>query len=370
MKHWVLALTLLTSTVYAAKPAVTSAPFGKLQDGTPITLYSLVSGSGVEVRAMTYGGIITSIKAPDRNGDVADIVLGHDALAGYFDNSPHFGAIIGRYANRIANAQFVLQGKTYHLAANDGPNSLHGGVKGFDRHIWQATPFERADAVGVTFKTISADGEEGFPGKLELAVTYTLNTHNELKIEYAATTDRTTVVNFTQHSYFNLAGEDAGSILDHEVTINASQYTPVDATLIPTGKLAEVTGTPFDFREPRRLGERIALKDPQLDLGKGYDHNFVLKHRGDEIIMAARVREPGSGRLLEVWTTEPGMQFYTGNMLNGSVGKHGRAYRSRAGLCLETQHWPDSPNHPSFPSTTLRPGERFRSTTIYRFGTF
>jgi aldose 1-epimerase len=321
----------------------------------------------MEVRAMTYGGIITSILAPDRNGAMADVVLGFDSLEPYLPRHPYFGAIVGRYGNRIGNAQFTLDGRTYKLAANNGPNHLHGGVRGFDKYVWEAAPL--ADATGVAFSRTSADGEEGYPGSLKVRVTYRLSDANALEIAYEATTDKATPVNLTQHTYFNLAGHDAGDILGHEVTINADRFTPVDATLIPTGELANVAGTPFDFRKPAKVGARIDEPHPQLKMGRGYDHNFVLTRKGVGLEEAARVVDRKSGRTLGVTTTEPGVQFYTGNFLDGrQKGKGGAIYRHRNGLCLETQHFPDTPNRPNFPSAILKPGETYRSRTVFAFG--
>lgn len=355
----------------ATPPAarVTRAPFGTLPDGTPVAVFTLTNGTGTEVRAITYGGIIVSIRVPDRDGRLGDIVLGYDTLDGYVAKSPYFGCITGRYANRIARARFTLDGRTYQLAANDGPNHLHGGVRGFDKVVWRGEPFEGPDGVGVVFSRTSPDGEEGYPGTLEVRVTYTLTETNVLRVDYAATTDKPTPVNLTQHSYFNLAGEGSGDILGHVLTIDADRYTPVDDTLIPTGELAPVEGTPFDFRTPTPIGARIASDHEQIRRGRGYDHNYVLRRAGDGSARAARVVEPTTGRTLEVWTTEPGLQFYSGNFLDGSIrGKHGHVYGHRSGFCLETQHFPDSPNRPHFPSTILRPGERYRSTTAFRFG--
>jgi aldose 1-epimerase len=321
----------------------------------------------MEVRAITYGGIITSLKAPDRTGAVADIVLGFDTLDGYLKGHPFFGAIIGRYGNRIGQARFTVDGQTYKLAANNGPNHLHGGPKGFDKVLWSAQPVSWKNAV--TFSRTSPDGEEGYPGALSVQVTYQLTDKNELIVEYQATTDKATPVNLTQHSYFNLAGDGSGDILGHEMTIHADRYTPVDGTLIPTGELAPVDGTPFDFRQPTAIGARINDAHPQLENGQGYDHNWVVRRAGDGLQLAARVFEPKSGRTLEVATTEPGIQFYAGNFLDGSLaGKGGHVYRHRTGFCLETQHYPDSPNRPAFPSTILKPGETYRSTTVFTFG--
>lgn len=350
------------------KAAVSRADFGKLPDGAAVELFTLTNASGMTVSASNYGGIITSIKVPDLNGKLDDVTLGYDSLEGYLNDSPYFGAIVGRYANRIGNARFVLDGNTYKLAKNDGPNTLHGGLKGFDKAVWQAEPFEREGEAGVVFTRTSPDGEEAFPGTLAVKVTYTLTDKNELAFDFNATTDKPTVLNLTQHAYFNLGGDGSGDVLDHELTINADRYTPVDKTLIPLGELASVAGTPFDFRTSTPIGARIDADDPQLKLGLGYDHNYVLNRSGNELVLAARVVEPKTGRVMEVHTTEPGMQFYTANHLDGSViGKSGHAYGKRNAFCLETQHFPDSPNKPSFPSTTLRPGETYQSRTVYAF---
>ena len=352
----------------AAEPGVSRAPFGTTADGTPVEIFTLTNRAGVEIRAITYGGIITSIRVPDRDGRFADVALGFDRLEPYLPRHPYFGALIGRYGNRIGNARFELNGQTYQLAANNGPNHLHGGVRGFDKHVWTAEPLG-GGAVGVAFTRTSPDGEEGYPGTLRARVSYTLTDANELDIEYQATTDKPTPVNLTQHTYFNLAGHAAGDILGHVVTIHADRFTPVDSTLIPTGELAPVGGTPFDFRKPAAIGARIGDAHPQLQHAGGYDHNFVLDRRGTGLQPAARVLEPASGRTVEVRTTEPGLQFYSGNFLDGSqTGKSGAVYRHRNGLCLETQHFPDSPNKPQFPGTILKPGDTYRSRTVFTFG--
>ena len=348
-------------------PPVKREPFGQMPDGAAVEIFTLRNAAGVEVRAISYGGIITSLRVPDRSGTFDDIVLGFDRLDGYLKDPPFFGAIIGRYGNRIAKGQFTLDGATYELATNNGPNHLHGGNKGFDKVLWTAAPVEGKNAV--TFTRTSPDGEEGYPGNLQVQVTYTLTDQNELIVDYRATTDKATVVNLTQHSYFNLAGQASGDILGHELMLNADRYTPVDGTLIPTGELAPVEGTPFDFRTPTAIGARIGDADPQLKNGQGYDHNWVLNRSGDGLQLAARVVEPKTGRTLEVRTSEPGIQFYSGNFLDGTLtGKQGATYNHRTGFCLETQHFPDSPNHPNFPSTTLRPGEEYRTTTVFTFG--
>jgi aldose 1-epimerase len=357
------------STPSGARLTVT--PFGALATGEQVHLYTIKNARGLEMRVMDYGGIIVSIKTPDRSGTFADIVLGFDDVQGYVRSSPYFGAITGRYANRIAKGRFQLDGTTYTLAVNNGPNALHGGIKGFDKVIWRVQP--RADSSGMhlVLRYTSRDGEEGYPGTLDVTVTYTLTDADELIVDYEATTDKPTIVNLTQHSYFNLHGEGSGTILDHVLTLDADRYTPIDSTSIPTGALPSVAGTPFDFRTPMPIGARIDQPDPQLKNGHGYDHNFVLNRAAGAtgLVHAARVVDPTSGRTLDVATTEPGVQFYTGNFLDGSViGKNGHAYHRRSGFCLETQHFPDSPNKPQFPSPVLRPGHTYRSTTRFTFG--
>jgi aldose 1-epimerase len=347
----------------------TRTPFGQLPDGRAVEQFTLTNAHGIEVRVITYGGIITSIRAPDRSGHLDDIVLGFDSLAGYLRDSPYFGAIVGRYANRIANGQFSLDGTTYHFTKNNGPNTLHGGVRGFDKVLWTGEPFQTDSGVGVTLRYTSKDGEEGFPGTLTARVTYTLTPRDELIVDYEATSDKATPVNLSQHTYWNLHGAGNGDILDHVLTLDAAAFTPVDSTLIPTGEFAPVAGTPFDFRAATRVGARIGQDNTQLRFGRGYDHNWVLDRAGGAgLVHAARVVEPTSGRTLDVSTTEPGVQFYAGNFLDGTIkGKSGRVYAHRSGLCLETQHFPDSPNHPNFPSTILRPGATYRSRTVFRF---
>jgi aldose 1-epimerase len=344
-----------------------------------VELFTLSNANGIEVRLIDYGGIILSLMAPDRDGNLGDIVLGYDDLDGYLQVSPYFGALIGRYGNRIAGARFTLDGVEYPLAANNGPNHLHGGEVGYDKVLWTGTPIEGADGAGVTLAYTSTDGEEGYPGTLSVEVDYVLNNDDELVIDYRASTDKATPVNLTHHSYFNLAG--SGDVLGHELMINADRYTPVDETLIPTGELAPLAGTPFDFSGATPIGARIGDADEQLGFGGGYDHNFVLNRpdpgasigadsAAPAMILAARVFDPESGRVLEVETTEPGLQFYSGNFLDGTIiGKNGQVYEHRSGFCLETQHFPDSPNQPDFPPTILRPGEQYRSRTIYRFTT-
>jgi aldose 1-epimerase len=341
---------------------VTKSQFGKTPDGTPVDVYTIKDGS-MEARIISFGGIVTSLKVPDKSGKVADVVLGFDTLDGYLDNKPYFGAIIGRYGNRIANGKFTLDGKTYSIPQNDGTNALHGGTRGFNKVVWKGKEIPH----GVELTYTSPDGDQGFPGNLHTTVRYTL-TGKDLKIEYSATTDKDTVLNLTNHSYFNLEGQGNGDILKHELKINASRYTPVDSRLIPTGQLAPVEGTPFDFRKLTVIGSRINDDNEQLKLGHGYDHNFVLDSGGGKLAEAAEVYESSTGRVMQVWTDQPGVQFYTGNFLDGSItGKGGKVYQHRYALCLETQHFPDSPNHPSFPSTELKPGQRYHTVTIYRF---
>ncbi|HEX3351921.1 MAG: aldose epimerase family protein [Terriglobales bacterium] len=354
----------------AMKRQVRKESFGKTGDGRPVDLYTLTNSKGMEVRAMTYGGIIVSIRVPDKGGKIQDVVLGYDTVEGYLANPAYFGAIVGRYANRIANGAFTLDGVKYTLAKNDGQNSLHGGKVGFNKELWEGKQFESAKGVGVEFSLLSKDGEEGYPGNLKVKVRYTLTDENQLMLDYEATTDKATPLNLSQHSYFNLAGEGSGDILQHHLMLNADRFTPVDKTLIPTGELRAVQGTPMDFTKPTAIGARIDEDYEQLVIGHGYDHNFVINRKDDSLTLAARVHEPTSGRVLEVYTTEPGVQFYSGNFLDGTItGKQGHVYKRRNGFCLETQHFPDSPNHPDFPSTILRPGATFHSQTVFKFST-
>jgi len=341
--------------------------FGELPDGREIHLFTLHSGK-ISARVMTYGARLVSLEVPDRHGKIADVVLGYDTLTPYIsDAKTYFGAIVGRYANRIARGTFVLNGQRYHLPTNDGDNSLHGGTQGFDKQIWEAQIIPH----GVELAWVSKNGDQGYPGTLTTRVRYTMHAAT-LRIEYFATTDADTVVNFTNHSYFNLAGEGQGNVLNHLLTVNAEQYTPVDADLIPTGQLASVAGTPFDFRQATVIGQRIFQENEQLTYAKGYDQNFVLGSADDGVTLreAALVVEPESGRVCTVRTTQPGVQVYSGNFLNGAIpGKHGHIYKKHAGLCLETQHFPDSPNHPGFPTAVLKPHQTFHSVTEYEFST-
>jgi len=368
----------------AAKPAATAqvglkpAPtalnietkaFGETADGRPVRLYSLRNANGLTADIMTYGAIVVSLQTPDRKGQMDDVVLGYDNLQDYIKSSPYFGAIVGRYGNRIARGKFTLDGAEYTLATNNNLNHLHGGVQGFDKVVWDDEPVWKADAVGVKLSCLSKDGEEGYPGNLKSTVTYLLTNKNELRIDYEATTDKATPVNLTHHGYFNLTGGER-DILGHVLALNAGQFTPVDEGLIPTGELTPVRGTPMDFTKPTEIGARITEAYEQLKFGGGYDHNWVLNKRGREMALAARVYEPTTGRVMEIHTMEPGIQFYSGNFLDGTItGKEGKVYKHRWGFCVETQHYPDSPNKPSFPSTILRPGEKYETTTIYRFST-
>jgi aldose 1-epimerase len=343
-------------------------PYGVTEDGQAVERYSLANDAGMRVEILTLGCIIARLEVPDRQGRPANVVLGLDALVDYERRSPHFGAVVGRFANRIARGRFALDGTEYRLETNNGPNALHGGRRGFDKVVWRAAG-GAGEALRLSY--LSPDGEECYPGNLAVDVTYSLGQTNELRIDYEARTDKPTILNLTNHSYFNLAGEGSGDILGHVVSIEADGFTPTDATQIPTGEIRSVRGTPFDFREPRPVGERIRLAEEQLRLARGYDHNWVLRRTADGgVRLAARAVDPATGRILEVLTDQPGLQFYTGNSLNGGlVGPSGRTYRQSDALCFETQAFPDAPNQPSFPSAALLPGERFRSTTVFRFST-
>ena len=371
-----LAVSALTVVCLAQTPSkkgnslVKKQAYGQMPDGTPVDMYILTNG-GMEAHIITYGGAVTSLTAPDKAGKYADVVLGMDNLAGYLQKPPYFGALIGRYGNRIGGGTFHLDGKLYTLPKNDPADkpvcTLHGGPEGFDKRVWKGAEVANPDGPSVELTYVSKDGEEGFPGTLTTHVIYTLG-KNELKIAYTATTDKDTVLNLTNHSYFNLAGAGVGDILQHQVMINADRFTPVGAGLIPTGEFKAVAGTPFDFNKPTAIGARIEQNDPQLKLGGGYDHNWVLNRNLAGLTKAAEVYEPKSGRVMEVLTSEPGLQFYSGNFLDGTFhGKGGKAYTKRSAFCMETQHYPDSPNKSNFPSTVLKPGQTYKSTTIYRF---
>jgi aldose 1-epimerase len=349
------------------KGSITKSDFGQAPDGQAVELYTLSNSKGMEAKITTYGGIVTSLEVPDKDGKLGDVVLGYDNLDGYLKSSPYFGALIGRYGNRIANGKFTLDGQTYTLATNNPPNTLHGGMKGFDKVVWTARALPSAHGPSLILAYVSPGGEEGFPGTLSVTAIYSVTEDNELRVDFSAATSDKTVVNLTHHSYFNLRG--SGDILNHIVTINADKFTPVDSTLIPTGELRPVAGTPFDFTTPHVISERINAADEQLKFAGGYDHNWVLNKPGGDLSLAATAYEVTSGRTLEVWTTSPGMQFYTGNFLDGSItGKGGWTYQYRDGFCFEPQCFPDSPNHPEFPSTVLNPGETYHNTIIYKFG--
>ena len=358
-------LTACASMDAGGELSVSSSRWGTLSDGRPVDLYVLKNASGMEARITNFGGIITHLFVPDAKGSSLDVVLGFDSLEPYLGKHPHFGCLTGRFANRIGGASFEIDAVRHNVTANSGKNHIHGGKESFARKLWDAQPVRKSGAVGVRMTLTSPDGEEGFPGKLSCEVTYLLNARNELSITYQATTDKPTVVNLTNHSYFNLAGEGGGSILDHELTLNSSKFTPTDDNLIPTGEIASILGTPLDFTSPQRIGDRIDDSFLPLRQGKGYDHNYLIP--GSGLRTAAKVREPKSGRIMTVRTTTPAVQFYTANHLNGVKGKGGHTYSKRAGFCLETQHYPDSPNKPQFPSVVLRPGDEYQQTTVFAF---
>lgn len=375
-----VSLLIVTSLLFAAgcqwprsgsgDATITKASFGKTDSGQNVDIYTLTNANGLVAKITNYGGTVTELWVPDDTGKLGDIVLGFDNLDDYEAKSPYFGSIIGRYGNRIAEGKFTLDGEQYTLATNDNQNHLHGGDRGFDKVVWDAEPFKNNKGVGLKLHYLSKDMEEGYPGNLDVTVTYTLTNKNELKIDYKATTDKPTVVNLTNHSYFNLGGQGSGDILDHMLMLNANYFTPVNEGLIPTGELRPVEGTPFDFNDPTAIGARINQDNQQLQYGQGYDHNWVLDKGIMGMSLAARAYEPSTGRMMEIYTTEPGIQFYSGNFLDGTItGKDGKVYKHRYGFCLETQHFPDSPNQPDFPSTTLRPGETYKTTTVHKFTT-
>jgi aldose 1-epimerase len=348
--------------------SISSRAFGSTASGQKVRRYTLTNQNGASVSIITYGGIVTSLKVPDCEGKLGDVVLGFKTLSDYEEKSPYFGCLVGRYGNRIAKGKFTLEGQTYRLAINNNGQSLHGGLKGFDKVVWNAAPAQGKQGPSLKLTYVSKDGEEGYPGNLRVTATYTLTNKNELKLVYRAKTDKVTVVNLTHHSYFNLAGQGRGDILGHVVTIHANKFTPVDQLLIPTGKIAPVKGTPFDFRTPTSIGARIDAGDEQLKFAGGYDHNFVADKRPGHLGLIAKIKEPKSGRVMEVISTEPGVQFYSGNFLNSTlVGKGGKIYGFRTGFCFEPQHFPDSPNRRNFPPTVLKPGEIYKNTIIYKF---
>ena len=348
------------------RAGIVKAPFGKTPDGTPVDIFTLRNANGCEANICNYGGIVTSLKVPDRTGKLGDVVLGYDNLDGYLKASPHFGCLVGRYSNRIAKGKFTLNGTEYTLAINNGPNSLHGGIKGFDKVVWSASAGVGSPGPALELRHVSKDGDEGYPGNLTVMAVYTLTDDNALRLDYTATTDKDTVVNFSHHSYFNLRGH--GDCLSHLVQINADKFTPADSTQIPTGELKPVEGTPLDFRKPMAIGARVNADDQQLKFAGGYDHNFVINKKPGELAQQAVIYEPESGRVLEVWSTQPGLQFYSANSLDGTItGKGGWTYQSRDAFCMEPQHFPDSPNHPNFPSTVLKPGQTHHTTIIYKF---
>ncbi len=350
------------------KMNIIKEPYGKITDGEPVDIYTLTNNKGMTVRITNYGGIIQSLTAPDKNGKYEDVVLGYDSLESYIEATPYFGAIVGRYGNRIANGKFTLDGVEYTLAQNDGKNHLHGGIKGFDKVVWDATPIKSDSAVSLKLEYLSKDGEEGYPGNLKVTVTYTLTDDDALKIEYHAATDKKTVLNLTNHSYFNLTADFKNKILDHELWLDADRYVPIDSTAIPLGTIESVAGTPFDFTTPKKIGKDINDDNQQLKNGIGYDHCMVFENYDGKVKLQATVYEEQSGRLMEVYTDQPAVQFYVGNYLDGTnIGKGNVPYQYRTGFCLETEHYPDSPNQPNFPSTVLAPGEVYSTTTIYKF---
>ena len=375
--QWFIKVTLMSAllvmmssceNVNLTTSSITESSFGEVKEGQSVKLYSLVNENGLSAQITNYGGIVTSLQVPDKNGNFTDVVAGYNSVDKYIEASPYFGCLVGRYGNRIANGKFSIDGQDYTLATNNGKNSLHGGLQGFDKVVWEAQAKNTPNGPSLELTYLSPDGEEGFPGSLQVKAVYTLTNDNELKLEFTASTDKTTPINLTHHSYFNLAGPDNGDILDHEVTINADTFTPVNEDLIPLGIFQSVKGTPFDFTKPQKIGARINSHNTQLKFGGGYDHNWVINRSGEGLAFMAKVREETSGRVMEVFSTDPGLQFYTGNFLDSTnTGKNGKAYKHRSAFCMEPQHYPDSPNHKNFPSTLLSPGETYKHTIVYKF---
>jgi aldose 1-epimerase len=359
----------MATTAFGSEPSITSAPYGQFQE-RPVTLFTLVNQNNVIAKITDYGGIVVSLKVPDRDGKLDDVVLGYDDISGYQTDKAYLGAVAGRYANRICKGKFSIDGQHYQLATNNQPNHLHGGVRGFDKRLWTPTATMQNGQPQLKLEYLSVDGEEGYPGNLQVSMTYTLTQKNELKIEYQATTDKPTICNLTHHGYWNLAGPESDSVLDHQTQFYCDKFTPIDETSIPTGELQDVKGTPFDFSAPHKIGERIDADHRQIKIGKGYDHNLVINGEAGTLRPVARIYEEKSGRVMELLTTDVGVQFYSGNFLNGSIiGRNGKPFARRGAICLESQRFPDSPNQADFPSAILRPGEVYQKVTVYRFST-